>query len=503
MDFSGNFKTPMCSSSTSNDDIKTEKPSLINSKLARDDVQRKLLLNFSELKDEEKLNEYYSKYDFNEDEKSLLDVWEKILIYLYDQIFGTFALKYKEIKVFVTINNREPEGLNEILQDLLIHQIFIKGEDIKSIEFYKMNFPDLYSKERGDGKIMGWLRGIKNVVSTGGGIVSCCKDKKEEEMERELPIRKDFSEEDKYKKIDDNCYIINYKLFHEHCMSIKKNLEAFMKIKDNNESNDLNKNNNNTYIVSQKSFKSYIIKVMGENQNINLGNDEKNYEAYGLKYGSLFLDESLRFLEGIKEIKLFTITLKNKKLLFIKRIENSNNYYIEPKDEILAIIFEQNEMLTNNIKSIHNKIEDLTYRAKIKIVGNEIDSAKKLLKERKEYNECIIQMEKLYKSLIKKERKINNAVSDEEKKSCIKSYEDFINKNEKIIDCYIYNQKEYFRPPPKGMNEFGEANELNEKIKEIENLIDKEKNNDNDKDDIMNPCINNFNNINSIIDDNY
>ena len=117
--------------------------------LNQEEIEKKILNRFNFLQQEGGLHQFFSSYDFRIDEKNMVEIWEKIIDYLLTDIFSSFAITMSDLKKYTIIKNRIPMGLNNIMQQLRIEQKYITEEDLKSDNFYQLNFPDLYPKPKG------------------------------------------------------------------------------------------------------------------------------------------------------------------------------------------------------------------------------------------------------------------------------------------------------------------------------------------------------------------
>ena len=83
--------------------------------------------------------------NFNNPEDEIkVEVWEKIIRYLLEDILECFTIKVSDLIKLTKNKNEEPKCLKEILSILRKHQIYLLKEDIYNDKFYKNNFPELY-----------------------------------------------------------------------------------------------------------------------------------------------------------------------------------------------------------------------------------------------------------------------------------------------------------------------------------------------------------------------
>ena len=329
--------------------------------LNQKEVEEKLLNRFDFLKQDGGLRQTYSSYDFRLEENSMKETWEKILDFLYSEIFNSYGIKMSDLKKYTLIKNRIPVGLNNIIQQFRIEQKYITDEDIKNINFYKINFPELYPQSQG--YISGFLSGLKSIINLTGGKLGCNEDN---DNNVSLRIRTDISDEDKYKKIPDTQIIFNYDKFKLNCNNIISILNDILQEED-------------IEIISTNNF----IKILKERYI-----DNKNEEQFSLPYGITYLDLVLYYLEKIKKITLFTIQSNNKNIEFIKLPKNLDEL-VSNKDEAMAKILSEREVLEKRNKEYEKKIEQMDEKIRALIKKGNKQSAKTFLIKKKNYQKLL------------------------------------------------------------------------------------------------------------------
>lgn len=162
-------------------------------KLTREEIEKKILDRFPLLNDNKILHNYFASYDFHESEKDIVTFWREVLYYIYENLKESFAVTVEDIIDVTRIKNRRPVGLQNILVILLLIQInlinsgeFILLSDLKTEEYYRFNYPNLYRES--------WSSWIKNSISNTLSFYNKKNDK----------------------VFKDNEVFINKKLFHEH-----------------------------------------------------------------------------------------------------------------------------------------------------------------------------------------------------------------------------------------------------------------------------------------------
>ena len=295
------------------------KENLIESSLSeigitKEIVEKKILSKFPYLKDKQQLHTFFSSYDFQQEDETMVKVWEEILKYLFLGIFSTFGMKISEIKSYTIIENYIPAGLMNIIQELRIRQKLITNIDIYNQDFYNRNFPDIYSNN--DSSSQGWgsyiFSGVKKFVNFGGEKLGC-RETKEEEIK--LERRTDISDEDKFLALPDNTIVFNYELLKNNSNELITFLSDILLEKDID-------------VISKKDFIKEV--------NIASANDNGGlYKGINLHFGSIYIDYCLYYLSKIKKIAIFTIEENNKKIEFIKLMLSKNDI---PKERIKSLL---------------------------------------------------------------------------------------------------------------------------------------------------------------------
>ena len=89
----------------------------INYQITVKEVEEKILNYFYFLKDDSNLNKVFGEYN---NEENILEVWNKIIKYLYEEIFCRMAITIKDLKSYLVIKGQEPLALDIILSKLKI-----------------------------------------------------------------------------------------------------------------------------------------------------------------------------------------------------------------------------------------------------------------------------------------------------------------------------------------------------------------------------------------------
>ena len=287
--------------------------------ISQDSVELKLLNHFIFLKDENKFNKFYSEFDIEEEDKIIINMWEEIINYIYEEIFHCMLLTISDIKKSVTIKNKFPSGFNKIIQYLIFTKKYIKDIDLRNDNFYINNFPNLYSKKGYLSNIFSYFSNWK--ICRSGDNINEEEDKNDEyEPRRETSFRDDLSNNYLSEKIPENVIIINYKIFKNHCNAILFTL------------NDILSDEGEEIITKNKFIdlieKNYI--------DTNLENGKLK-----LNYGLQLIDESLFYLKHTKQIIIFKIN-ENNYQEFIKISKNKDDCESEEDKKIAKNLLEGN-----------------------------------------------------------------------------------------------------------------------------------------------------------------
>ena len=356
--------------------------------LSPKEVEEKILDRFDFLKQEGGLHQAFSSYDFRLEENSMKEVWEKILDFLYSEIFNNLGVKMSDLKKYTLIKNKIPVGLNNIIQELRIEQKYVTSEDLKDINFYKINFPELYPQSQG--YISSFIGSLKSIINFTGTKIGCNEDNDNADP---LKIRTDISEEDKYKIIPDNQIIFNYEKFKTYCNNIMSILIDILQEEDHE-------------IISTNNF----IKKIKEKY-LNPNNEEQIDDELNLQYGVEYIDIALFYLDKIKKINLFKIVSNNKNLEFIKLPKNPKDP-ISNKDEAMAKILSEVELLEKRNSETEKKIDQLTEKARGYIKKGNKQGAKTLMMKRKNYQKFLENSQNTLSILEKQIFDLKNAESN-------------------------------------------------------------------------------------------
>ena len=419
-------------------------------KLDPKEVEEKILSRFDNLKQEKGLRQIYSSYDFRLEEKPMLESWEKILDFLLTDIFNTFGVKMSDLKKYLLIKNKIPVGLNNIIQQFRIEQKYITDADLKDINFYQINFPELYPKQTG--YISSFFGGLKSIINFTGTKIGCNEDNDNNDP---MKIRTDITEEEKNKIIQDSQIIFNYEKFKYNCNSILSILNDILIEED-------------VEVISTSNF----IKLIKERYIDN----KDGLNQYSLPYGIDYIDHILFYLSKIKKVILFNIEANNKNLEFIKLTKTVSDT-VTNKDEAIAKTLSQMELLEKRNSEYEKKIEQITDKAKAQIKKGNKQAARTLMIKKKNYQKFLENSQNTLSILEKQIFDLKNAESNanftEVLKQAVevgKQYNANIDEFAEITDD-IKERKDVMDEIQSGIKDLNLMNENDEDInKELEEL---------------------------------
>ena len=419
-------------------------------KLDPKEVEEKILSRFDNLKQEKGLRQIYSSYDFRLEEKPMLESWEKILDFLLTDIFNTFGVKMSDLKKYLLIKNKIPVGLNNIIQQFRIEQKYITDVDLKDINFYQINFPELYPKQTG--YISSFFGGLKSIINFTGTKIGCNEDNDNNDP---MKIRTDITEEEKNKIIPDSQIIFNYEKFKYNCNNILSILNDILIEED-------------VEVISTSNF----IKLIKERYIDN----KDGLNQYSLPYGIDYIDHILFYLSKIKKVILFNIEANNKNLEFIKLTKTVSDT-VTNKDEAIAKTLSQMELLEKRNSEYEKKIEQITDKAKAQIKKGNKQAARTLMIKKKNYQKFLENSQNTLSILEKQIFDLKNAESNanftEVLKQAVevgKQYNANIDEFAEITDD-IKERKDVMDEIQSGIKDLNLMNENDEDInKELEEL---------------------------------
>jgi len=330
-----------------------------------DDIENKILNRFTFLQQDAVLHKNTSSYDFREEEKNMVDTWEKIIHFLLSDVFNCCAITMSDLNKYTVIKNQVPLGLNNIIQQLRIELKYVTEEDLKDDKFYEMIFPDLYPKQTG--YVSNIIGGIKSFWNFAGGKIGCKEENDNDQQQ--MALRTDISDEDRYKVIPENSIIFNFNKFKIYCSQVLEVLKDILKEKDEEE------------IIPKYDF----LKIVNERY---LEHPNSISERITLPYGVKYIDYALYYLMKSKKIILFDIESNNKNIECIKLLKNKDDT-VTDKDTAVAKILTHIELLDKRINEINKKIEQIMASAKAQLKSGNKQGAKMFLTKKKNYEKIL------------------------------------------------------------------------------------------------------------------
>ena len=259
-------------------------------------VKKNLLKHFIFLKDENKRIKFYNKFNIEDENKAIIDMWENIINYLYEEIFHCMSLTIADLKKAVTISNKIPEDFNKIIHYLIYNKKYITIEDIKDKNFYIQNFPYLYPKTGYFSSFINYFLPNSNYCKSSNG------NNNNQTEEEETLTRNDLNKDYPFQDFLENSILFNYKIFKNHCNAILITLKDIL----SEEGDEIIMKSTFIEIISKK----YLL----------TNSDNGKFKLY---YGIQNIDEALFYLYNTKQIIIFKIP-EDENLEFFKVIDNKD-----------------------------------------------------------------------------------------------------------------------------------------------------------------------------------
>jgi len=115
--------------------------------LKKDEVEKKLFEAFPILNNESRFHDFFSSYDFHENEAFMVYFWKDLLEYLIIDLNTNFSINYGTLISLTRLKYNTPICLPNVIKKLVKEGEFILASELKEDEYYKKNFPGLYPKE--------------------------------------------------------------------------------------------------------------------------------------------------------------------------------------------------------------------------------------------------------------------------------------------------------------------------------------------------------------------
>lgn len=287
--------TPLSNSSTKQSSLQSF------NNITKEECEEKIMTRFEILKDNKVFHNYFSSYDFHDNEKDMLEFWEDIIYYYYDSIFNTFAMKINNILEYCKFQNKKPIGLNNILIHLNCLEHFITEKEINDINFYKKNFPHLYNQNES------WSSYFSNMAQSIFKMNIGCNSESN-----------NFNFENM--KLEPNQLLIHFQMLQNHCEDLFNFLTEILREEDHE-------------VIIKRDFNEQLIKR---------GNE--------IRFNNQYLDLCLKFLQGIKKISLFNVEVNGNNIECIKILKNNNDTVSNKDITIINILIA--------IQNLNKKIQD-------------------------------------------------------------------------------------------------------------------------------------------------
>ena len=300
-------------------------------KPSKEHVEERVFTKFTVLKDKAAFRNYFSSYDFRENEKDMIDFWKDVLLFYYETLFETYAIKVNDILSYSKFQNKNPIGLENILLDLNLQSIYVTETDLKSDAFYQKHFLDLYPAPSSWSSYL--TSGVSKLVSF---VYSSSQD-----PSTLPPLNKEEM-------------LINFSQLQTHCNEVITTLKQHSEIKD-------------TQTLRKSELKALLT------------------ESNDVQYGSSHLDICLLFLEKTKRIKMFNVKVENVEIECVK-ILNDKNDSVTQRDEVEITLNNQINNLEKKINEIQKLINNMNEKAKEQLRLGKKKEAKVFLARKKGYN---------------------------------------------------------------------------------------------------------------------
>ena len=299
----------------------------------KEEVEGKIFNRFTTLNDKKAFHNYFTSYDFRENEKDMVDFWKDIVDYYYESIFGSFALKVSTILDYSKFKGKNPIGLPNILVELKQENFYITDKDINDDYFYQKNFPDLYPNNE---SWMSYLSsGVSKMFSYAYSYVG--------PESTDDPSKYALSSGDLY---------INYSLFTAHCEKLISCLREIL-------------THNDSEVISKASFKSFILESE-------------------IQYGDSYLELALTYLTKTKKIEMFKIQQEAGEIECIKLLRDPKDT-VTSKDRATIQILLQIESLSKRIDELDSIMTSLRAKAKESLRNKNRNGAKQYLNKARLY----------------------------------------------------------------------------------------------------------------------
>ena len=265
----------------------------VDSQITNKDVEEKLLHHFYYLKDEPNLKIFFGEYD-DKDKDRILDIWNKIIKYLYEEIFSRMALTIKDIKYFMIIKEKKPLCIDIILKELIKSQKYITLETLKDDKYYEENYPELYPKQEVQ----------KSFLSNWFSIPQFCRREEENDENKNKNKKNNLSEKE---IIPEDSILFNYEILKQYCDALLMILDEIL-------------DDNGQKVIKMDDYKKIIKRDYSPE-----GKSRKR--RFKLRYGSHYLDVAIYYLEKTKQIISFKDS--NQLFVFIKKAKDKDDFVCE------------------------------------------------------------------------------------------------------------------------------------------------------------------------------
>ena len=295
--------------------------------ITREESEKRILERFPILKNDKIFHNYFSSYDFHDNEKDMVEFWLDVINFIFESIFQSFAVRISDILDSSKIKNRKPLGLLNIISDLINRGEYTLLTELKKEDYYKKNYPDLYKNES-------WGSYIRN------GVVSIIK-------RGVYGLKSDYKHT--IPKTDD--WLINKKLFHLHLENIINILTRFLMEED-------------TDVLTIHELRNLLIN--------------------SAQFQDTQLEICLHYLSKMKKIAVFKVKVDNTDMDCVKLLRDEESTVTE-KDQAIINILVQLKKFDRKLEDIENITKECIDKAKEFLKKKNRDGALNCVKRKNVY----------------------------------------------------------------------------------------------------------------------
>jgi hypothetical protein len=318
-------------------DLMNKRESTITRHITNEECEKRILERFSNLNNEKIFHNYFCSYDFHSKENDQLEFWRGVLIFLFESVYQTFSIPIKDILEKTKLKNKRPLGLQNIIIELIGKGEFILSSSLKSDEYFKQNYKNLYGKESWGS----WLK--NNVIATVKLPLNYISSSSSSSSNKVNGVELKISEGDT---------LINKKLFHGHMESIINLLSSILMEED-------------IEVLTKYELKNLLL-----NSN--------------LRFSDSHLDLCLDYLSKIKKIEIFKVKVENVYMDCIKLLRDEHST-VNEKDRAIINILVGLKNFDRKIEETMTIVQDCLFKAKSHLKTKNREAAANCIKKKNLY----------------------------------------------------------------------------------------------------------------------